>query len=735
MGFSSLEQVRRHTRSIAALAGLASIALLAVEGLPSAGAAGAGQIGALSSADVPAPAGIDRFVRDSTAATRLGKALFWDMQAGSDGRTACASCHFNAGADNRARNQINPHGGAFTAKGANAQLTESDFPITNGDVVGSQGVLPSKFSGVTDSDAVDGQSFGAADRLFNVGGVDVRRTTGRNTPSAINAVFNFRNFWDGRAQNEFNGVNPFGSRDADARIGQVNASGGVDKVAMSLPNSSLASQADGPPGNPVEMSADGRSLSDIGKKLLTLQPLGEQEVSRGDNLLGDLAHGSGRGLDRSYGTLIRQAFASDLWDSSAQVSGPNGRSYSLMQFNFPLFWGLAIQSYESTLVSDQTPFDRFMRGESSALSTSAQEGMGIFQGKGACETCHSGTLLSSASASEVARRGTTENGHDTGFENIGVRPTADDAGQAGSDPFGRPLSITGLSGAPTGNVGGTFKVPALRNVELTAPYFHNGSELTLRQVVDFYSRGGDFANPEKSGDIKDLALGDGEKDALVSFLESLTDPRVRDQSGPFSHPQLFVADGAQARGDGAVITGADGRAVDCFKVVPATGTSGGAALPRFPRLTGPPCDAAPPLPRPLKDVPGGVASGPGAAPATAAAPARRPAPSVLRVSIGRRLSVRDVRKHGIRLRFTVPQTARKVRLLVYRVSAGKRIKVAEYVKNTKTGGRISLTYRSRVTKKLRTGSYQLQVDAGPARGAYLAGGASVNVKVVKPARR
>src|SRR5205085_6781885 len=102
----------------------------------------------------------------------------------------------------------------------------------------------------------------------------------------------------------------------------------------------------------------------------------------------------------------------------------------------------------------------------------------------------------------------------------------------------------------------------------------------------------------------------------------------------------------------SVITGADGRAVDCCKVIAATGASGGAALTKFPHLTGPPCNAAPPLPRPLKDVPGGISAAP-AAPAGAATPARRAAPSVLRLSISRRLSVRDVRARGLRLRFTV----------------------------------------------------------------------------------
>src|SRR5204862_4523078 len=190
----------------------------------------------------------------------------------------------------------------------------------------------------------DDQAFASTDADFHLGSVNVRRSTGRNTPSAINAVFSFRQFWDGRAQNDFNGVNPFGNRDADARVGHVGAAGGIEKVAISLTNSSLASQATGPPGNGVEMSAEGRTLSDIGRKLLSVRPLGAQQVSRSDSMLGDLAHGSGRGLSASYGDMIKQAFQSDWWNSGEAVTGASGRSYSLMQFNFPLFWGLAIQA-------------------------------------------------------------------------------------------------------------------------------------------------------------------------------------------------------------------------------------------------------------------------------------------------------------------------------------------------------------------------------------------------------
>src|SRR3954451_419828 len=617
----------RHLRLVVGLIASFGLLALGVVGLQPAGArggggvagavGGAGELAALSTLPVPAPPDLQRFVKDNSAAQKLGKALFWDMQAGADGRQACASCHFNAGADNRSRNEINPRGGGFTLKGPNAQLTAADFPLhklsdpnnaasavlsDTDNVVGSQGVIPAHFTGVNEGDPFDGQTLDALDADFHVGSANVRRSTGRNTPSVINAVFNFSNFWDGRAQNDFNGVNPFGSRDADARVGAVNASGGVDKVQVDIPNSSLASQADGPPGNEVEMSTFGRSLSDIGKKLLSIRPLASQQISVDDSLLGGMVADNGMGLRRSYADLIKEAFQPGWWNSNQSMSGPGGRSYSLMQFNFPMFWGLAIQAYESTLVSDQTPVDKFLAGDSSALSPDAQAGMSIFNGKGGCTSCHSGAALTDATVDEVNAQGSTfaSGARDTGFHTIGVRPTATDAGQAGSDPFGNPLSISLLDGSNGSAVGGTFKTPGLRNVALTAPYFHNGGQLTLRQVVDFYSRGGDFHNAEQDTQISNLALSDQEKDQLVTFLEALTDPRVQDQSAPFDHPELFVPVGEQTRADGSVISDPSGRAVDCFKRVPVTGAGGGAALAKFPDFTGPACDAVPALERSAK---------------------------------------------------------------------------------------------------------------------------------------
>src|SRR5947209_750160 len=73
----------------------------------------------------PSPPNLDRYVRDSSMLLVLGKALFWDMQVGSDGRTACATCHFHAGADHRAQNQLSNPGGTLES---NHQLLWDDFP-------------------------------------------------------------------------------------------------------------------------------------------------------------------------------------------------------------------------------------------------------------------------------------------------------------------------------------------------------------------------------------------------------------------------------------------------------------------------------------------------------------------------------------------------------------------------------------------------------------------------------
>jgi hypothetical protein len=192
--------------------------------------------------------------------------------------------------------------------------------------------------------------------------------------------------------------------------------------------------------------------------------------------------------------------------------------------------------------------------------------------------------------------------YDNGFYNIGVRPSFEDLGIGANDPFGHPLSEARLfyAGklqefnlplpffaadkhyAPSAD--GSFKTPTLRNVELTAPYFHNGGQLTLRQVIDFYNRGGDFRDEniaDMPTDITDLGLTPAEKEALVAFMISLTDPRVKFERAPFDHPQLFVPNGHPTSTDGSVQADLQGRALNTFLEIPAIGRSGGSAPPNF----------------------------------------------------------------------------------------------------------------------------------------------------------
>ncbi|MDQ3620981.1 MAG: hypothetical protein M3463_00605 [Verrucomicrobiota bacterium] len=203
--------------------------------------------------------------------------------------------------------------------------------------------------------------------------------------------------------------------------------------------------------------------------------------------------------------------------------------------------------------------------------------------------------------------------YDNGFYNIGVRPTIEDLALGEIDPFGNPLSDTRMAQrglftdtklSPPINpseraaVDGAFKTPSLRNIALTAPYFHNGGQLTLAQVVDFYNRGGDRTgrvgldstgfepNPSNlDADITRLGLTAAEKTDLVAFLGGLTDERVRYRRAPFDHPQLFVPNGHpwdRANPTGAVLqNSATGNARDSFVEVIAVGRNGGTPLRTF----------------------------------------------------------------------------------------------------------------------------------------------------------
>ena len=120
-------------------------------------------------------------------------------------------------------------------------------------------------------------------------------------------------------------------------------------------------------------------------------------------------------------------------------------------------------------------------------------------------------------------------------------------------------------------------------MELTAPYLHNGGQLTLRQVVDFYNRGGDFHEnniDNLDADIQNLGLSGEEKDSLVAFLLSLTDDRVRYQRAPFDHPQLFITNGHPGDQNGVTNDGT-GQATTTLLELAAVGRNGSAPLPNF----------------------------------------------------------------------------------------------------------------------------------------------------------
>ena len=288
----------------------------------------------LKTIPVPEPSNLGDFVKDKQQAIALGKALFWEMRVGSDGMTACASCHFNAGTDSRPRNQVTPGSLRVHADGSpdpdiafdvgpNRQLTSNDFPFRqlsdildrssapvfdSNDIVSSQGVFAADFIATEAGKSKDKVLFKPDADGFLFGASNLRRAAQRNTPSVINAVFNFRNFYDGRAQNDFNGVNNWGNRDPNAKIFKALTPAQVEAVKISLNNASLASQAVAPALSDREMSASGRLFPDIGRKLLKMSPLALQQVHNTDSVLGSVSRYPQRGLTiRSYADMVKAA--------------------------------------------------------------------------------------------------------------------------------------------------------------------------------------------------------------------------------------------------------------------------------------------------------------------------------------------------------------------------------------------------------------------------------------------
>ena len=732
----------------------------------------------------------------------LGKALFWDQQVGSDGQ-ACASCHFQAGVDPRSINVLNPGSRNIYASeqtqfnpvasnptgpapGLNYQVKTNDFPFfqltdmtqTNyhnrqitfdtNDIVGSQGTYHATYAGSPAPDytkpfaqgTYDTAAPWVADPVFKVGGVNVRSVGPRQAAPTVNAVFNFSNFWDGRADNSFNAVNPFGAKDIVSTV--LRNAGGVFSADFAVvTNASLASQTTGPPNSTFsdEMAFAGRHMPDLGRKLLRLTgpgtganatatidttpgsltlgqvvginitaagtgyqggvtvnivggggsgasanitaaqinpttgaialgalpasqvaggagyvtapsvviisnglasatnpsyglnragtpiiPLGAQMVSPTDSVLGTFVNPSnvngGRGINLTYTELIQWAFVSAFWDSAGPPDPVTALPTTLvatdgcqlMEENFTMFWGLAIQAYETTLRADQSRYDKFMAGDNAALNQEELRGLLTYihtesftqqpdpqfnnLGTGACQLCHSGPELTEVSLANVPLKGvvttdmtvTTDHNRElaivpsssnfnVGFTNISVRPYWEDLALGATngsttDPLSNfrgflagllygvaPVAPAAPNPSRGTNIDGSFKIPSIRNIDLTAPYYHNGSMLTLMQTAQFYARHGNYVDlNEGNTDVgQDMVFtSDADNQALVAFMLTLTDERVRWEQAPFDHPQLFVPNGADVNHPHPVL-GA-GYASDNYITLPAVGLAGRQAL-------------------------------------------------------------------------------------------------------------------------------------------------------------
>jgi cytochrome c peroxidase len=197
----------------------------------------------------------------------------------------------------------------------------------------------------------------------------------------------------------------------------------------------------------------------------------------------------------------------------------------------------ALASYERAQLSFDSPFDHFIAGDPNAIDAAAKRGWELFNTQARCNKCHALT---------ETKRDVT-NFTDNDFHNIGIGIIRHDvvalsrraeqllasgdmaaidraAIQTDMSALGRFLITKKEADIAS------FKTPNLRNVLVTGPYFHDGSQATLWDVMDHYNKGAGLANPYLDEDIQPLALTEGNIDDLVAFLASLTSPDYREQA-------------------------------------------------------------------------------------------------------------------------------------------------------------------------------------------------------------
>lgn len=247
-------------------------------------------------------------------------------------------------------------------------------------------------------------------------------------------------------------------------------------------DAALESQVLGPPLSDSEMGHMGRNWNDVAAQIAVSKPLA---------LSAKIPDSLETWIDgRSYPELFEEAFG------TPEVS--------------PVRIAMAIASHERQIITDRAPIDRWAVGLPAGMTASEINGAELFV-TNQCSICHSNPIFS-----------------DNSFHNIGVRPPNEDRGRGAvtNDPIND----------------GEFRTTTLRNVELHAPYMHNGRFATLEEVVEFYNRGGDHDAPNiNRGFIRPLGLTTQEKADLVAFMKRpLTDPRVVSELPPFDRPQLYT---------------------------------------------------------------------------------------------------------------------------------------------------------------------------------------------------
>jgi cytochrome c peroxidase len=195
----------------------------------------------------------------------------------------------------------------------------------------------------------------------------------------------------------------------------------------------------------------------------------------------------------------------------------------------------AIASFERTLVTFNSPFDRFIAGDKDAISESAKRGWKLFNEKARCNNCH-GFVESYPFFTDNKFHNVgvgAKNIGNKGFEELAKRAETEKdiarlAHEKGASELGRFLVTRERKDI------GAFKTPGLREIALTAPYMHDGSETTLEAVIDFYNKGGE-QNRFLDGGIRPLDLSKEEIGDLVEFLKTLTSDDVVRLQKEFAH--------------------------------------------------------------------------------------------------------------------------------------------------------------------------------------------------------